>query len=189
MPVTRGFGIVGTGVIAAIHADAIAMLPGAWLAAVTDLDSGAAAAFAAAHGCRAEPGRRVADEPGRSLRRPAPLVHGPARRGHRGVLHAGAPDRGGGHRAGHRQVRLGCRRHHPVQYRGLPRLPAASGDHRDRGNGDGRGRPDRPLRGGRPRRCEPGAQPGRGRRPFGVRRPGPSPAATPCSAPTWSTCR
>ena len=26
MPVTRGFGIVGTGVIAAIHADAIALL-------------------------------------------------------------------------------------------------------------------------------------------------------------------
>ena len=27
MPVTRGFGIVGTGVIAAIHADAIACWP------------------------------------------------------------------------------------------------------------------------------------------------------------------
>ncbi len=34
---THGFGIVGTGVIAAIHADAIAMVPGARLAAVTDV--------------------------------------------------------------------------------------------------------------------------------------------------------
>jgi predicted dehydrogenase len=60
MPVTRGFGIVGTGVIAAIHADAIALLsktglPGARLVAVTDVAAGAAAAFAAAHGCPAEP--------------------------------------------------------------------------------------------------------------------------------------
>jgi len=58
--VTRGFGIVGTGVIAAIHADAIAMLPesglaDAWLVAVTDVAAGPAAAFAAAHGCPAEP--------------------------------------------------------------------------------------------------------------------------------------
>jgi len=78
--VTRGFGIVGTGVIAAIHADAIALLsntglsntglsktglsktglsntgrPGARLVAVTDVDAGAAAAFAAARGCAAEP--------------------------------------------------------------------------------------------------------------------------------------
>ena len=105
-------------------------------------------------------GRRVADEPGRPLRRPAPLVHGPARRGHRGVHHAGAPDRGGGHRAGDRQVRLGRRRHHPVQHRGLPRLPAAPGDHRHRGHGDGGGRPDR-----RPR-------PGRGPRPGGAGRCG-----------------
>ena len=72
---TRGFGIVGTGVIAAIHADAIALLsdtglsdtgladtgladtgrPGARLVAVTDVDAGAAAAFAAARGCAAEP--------------------------------------------------------------------------------------------------------------------------------------
>ena len=57
---TRGFGIVGTGVIAAIHADAIAMLPntgpaGARLVAVTDVAGGPAAAFAAAHGCPAEP--------------------------------------------------------------------------------------------------------------------------------------
>ena len=49
----RGFGIAGTGVIAAMHAAAIATLPGARLVAVTD---GAAAAFAAARGCAAEPG-------------------------------------------------------------------------------------------------------------------------------------
>jgi UDP-N-acetyl-2-amino-2-deoxyglucuronate dehydrogenase len=53
--VTRGFGIVGTGVIAAIHADAIAMVPGARLAAVTDVAANAGAAFAAARGCLAEP--------------------------------------------------------------------------------------------------------------------------------------
>ena len=52
---TRGFGIVGTGVIAAMHADAIAALPGARLMAVTDVAAGAAAAFAAARGCAAEP--------------------------------------------------------------------------------------------------------------------------------------
>ncbi len=60
MPVTRGFGIVGTGVIAAIHADAIALLsktgrPDVRLVAVTDVAAGPAAAFAAAHGCPAEP--------------------------------------------------------------------------------------------------------------------------------------
>jgi UDP-N-acetyl-2-amino-2-deoxyglucuronate dehydrogenase len=60
MPVTRGFGIVGTGVIAAIHADAIALLsktalPNARLVAVTDVAADAAAAFATAHGCAAEP--------------------------------------------------------------------------------------------------------------------------------------
>jgi predicted dehydrogenase len=57
--VTRGFGIVGTGVIAAIHADAIAMLAqtgmaDARLVAVTDAAPGAATAFAAARGCPAE---------------------------------------------------------------------------------------------------------------------------------------
>ena len=52
----RGFGIVGTGVIAAMHAAAIATLPRARLAAVTDVAGGAAAAFAAARGCAAEPG-------------------------------------------------------------------------------------------------------------------------------------
>jgi UDP-N-acetyl-2-amino-2-deoxyglucuronate dehydrogenase len=54
-PVRRGFGIVGTGVIAAIHADAIAMVPDARLAAVTDVAADAGAAFAAARGCAAEP--------------------------------------------------------------------------------------------------------------------------------------
>ena len=52
----RGFGIVGTGVIAAMHAAAVATLPRARLAAVTDVADGAAAAFAAARGCAAEPG-------------------------------------------------------------------------------------------------------------------------------------
>ncbi len=51
----RGFGIVGTGVMAALHAAAMATLPGARLAAVTDVAAGAAAAFAAARGCAAEP--------------------------------------------------------------------------------------------------------------------------------------
>ena len=51
-----GFGIVGTGVIAAMHAAAIATLPRARLAAVTDVADGAAAAFAVARGCAAEPG-------------------------------------------------------------------------------------------------------------------------------------
>jgi len=50
-----GFGIVGTGVIAALHAAAIRTLPGARLAAVTDVAAGAAGAFAAARGCAAEP--------------------------------------------------------------------------------------------------------------------------------------
>jgi UDP-N-acetyl-2-amino-2-deoxyglucuronate dehydrogenase len=52
---TRGFGIVGTGVIAAMHADAIAALPDARLVAATDVVPGAVAAFAAARGCAAEP--------------------------------------------------------------------------------------------------------------------------------------
>src|ERR1700722_3684877 len=65
MPVTRGFGIVGTGVIAAIHANAIAQLSktglsksrlaDARLVAVTDVAADPAAAFAAAYGCPAEP--------------------------------------------------------------------------------------------------------------------------------------
>jgi UDP-N-acetyl-2-amino-2-deoxyglucuronate dehydrogenase len=53
--VTYGFGIVGTGVIAAVHAEAIAALPGAALVAVTDVAAPAAAAFAGARGCAAEP--------------------------------------------------------------------------------------------------------------------------------------
>jgi ornithine cyclodeaminase/alanine dehydrogenase-like protein (mu-crystallin family) len=36
----RGFGIVGSGVIASIHAEAIASLPAARLAAVTDVVPG-----------------------------------------------------------------------------------------------------------------------------------------------------
>jgi UDP-N-acetyl-2-amino-2-deoxyglucuronate dehydrogenase len=60
MPTTRGFGIVGAGVIASIHADAIALLsktgrPEARLVAVTDVAADPAAAFAAARGCQAEP--------------------------------------------------------------------------------------------------------------------------------------
>jgi UDP-N-acetyl-2-amino-2-deoxyglucuronate dehydrogenase len=50
-----GFGIVGTGVIAALHAAAIGTLPDARLAAITDVVPGAAGAFAAARGCAAEP--------------------------------------------------------------------------------------------------------------------------------------
>ncbi len=53
--VTRGFGIAGTGVIAAIHAEAIALIPDARLVAVTDVAADAAPAFAAACGCAAEP--------------------------------------------------------------------------------------------------------------------------------------
>jgi UDP-N-acetyl-2-amino-2-deoxyglucuronate dehydrogenase len=53
--VTRGFGIIGTGVIAAIHADAIASLPNARLTAVTDLVPSSAETFAGARGCAAEP--------------------------------------------------------------------------------------------------------------------------------------
>ena len=51
----NGFGIVGTGVIATMHAAAIATLPGARLTAVTDVVAEAATAFAAARGCAAEP--------------------------------------------------------------------------------------------------------------------------------------
>ncbi len=50
-----GFGIVGAGVIGATHADAIAMLPGARLVAVTDVHPDRAQALAGQHGCRAEP--------------------------------------------------------------------------------------------------------------------------------------
>jgi len=54
--VTRlGFGIVGAGVIAATHAQAIAQVPGAWLAAVTDTSLDAAKRLAETHGGAAEP--------------------------------------------------------------------------------------------------------------------------------------
>ena len=53
--ITRGFGIVGAGVIAATHADAIASLRGARLVAVTDTESDRAKALAAQHDCAAEP--------------------------------------------------------------------------------------------------------------------------------------
>ncbi len=51
----HGFGIVGAGVIATIHADAISAVGGAGLIAVTDVAAGQAAAFARAHDCAAEP--------------------------------------------------------------------------------------------------------------------------------------
>jgi UDP-N-acetyl-2-amino-2-deoxyglucuronate dehydrogenase len=51
----HGFGIVGAGVIAATHADAISEVGGAGLIAVTDVAAGHAADFAHAHGCAAEP--------------------------------------------------------------------------------------------------------------------------------------
>jgi UDP-N-acetyl-2-amino-2-deoxyglucuronate dehydrogenase len=54
-PRPRGFGIVGAGVISAIHARAIGSLPGARLVAVTDVAHDRAAAFASAHECTAEP--------------------------------------------------------------------------------------------------------------------------------------
>jgi UDP-N-acetyl-2-amino-2-deoxyglucuronate dehydrogenase len=52
----HGFGIAGTGVIAAVHAAAVATLPGARLVAVTDMRPEPARAFARAHDCVAEPG-------------------------------------------------------------------------------------------------------------------------------------
>ncbi|MBV9854382.1 MAG: Gfo/Idh/MocA family oxidoreductase [Streptosporangiaceae bacterium] len=53
---SHGFGVVGAGVIAATHAEAIAALPSATLVAVTDVQPDAAAGLARAHGCAAEPG-------------------------------------------------------------------------------------------------------------------------------------
>ena len=306
---TRGFGIVGTGVIAAIHADAIALLsktglsktglsenrasetglPDARLVAVTDVDAGAAAAFAAARGCPAEPdlgallarrdvevvcvcvpsglhaaigvqaakagkhlvvekpidvsleaadrlidaaraagvaltvisqhrfdpglvelkrllddgalGRLVLGEASTKWYRAQAYYDSAAWRGTY-AMDGGSLMNQGVHYVdllrwcmgppvevtavcttqahqievedtalADRQVRLGRRGHHPVQHRGLPRLPAAPGDHRDRGHGDGRGRPDR-------RPCArrgpwPGGTGfGRGPRPVGGRRPG-----------------
>jgi UDP-N-acetyl-2-amino-2-deoxyglucuronate dehydrogenase len=53
--VTRGFGIVGAGVIAETHAEAIAALPAARLMAVTDVEPEYAEAIAKAHGAAVEP--------------------------------------------------------------------------------------------------------------------------------------
>jgi UDP-N-acetyl-2-amino-2-deoxyglucuronate dehydrogenase len=52
---SHGFGIVGAGVIARVHAEAITALPDARLLAVTDAVPEAAQALAQAHGCAAEP--------------------------------------------------------------------------------------------------------------------------------------
>jgi UDP-N-acetyl-2-amino-2-deoxyglucuronate dehydrogenase len=51
----RGFGIVGSGVIASIHAEAIAALPAARLVAVTDVAPESAQKLAGTFGCAAEP--------------------------------------------------------------------------------------------------------------------------------------
>ncbi len=50
-----GFGIVGAGTIAAVHAEAISLVPGARLVAVTDRSPESARALARASGCAAEP--------------------------------------------------------------------------------------------------------------------------------------
>jgi len=52
---TRGFGIVGAGVISLTHADAIASLPAARLVAVTDIEPERAKSLAASHDCAVEP--------------------------------------------------------------------------------------------------------------------------------------
>jgi UDP-N-acetyl-2-amino-2-deoxyglucuronate dehydrogenase len=49
------FGIVGAGVIGAVHAEAIGMVPGARLVAVTDAVPERAKELAGSHGCAAEP--------------------------------------------------------------------------------------------------------------------------------------
>jgi UDP-N-acetyl-2-amino-2-deoxyglucuronate dehydrogenase len=51
----HGIGIVGAGVIGAVHAAAVGLVPGATLAAVTDVDPGRAKALAATLDCAAEP--------------------------------------------------------------------------------------------------------------------------------------
>ncbi len=51
----RGFGLVGAGVIGATHAEAIGLVPGARLAAVTDVAPERAKALADAYHCAAEP--------------------------------------------------------------------------------------------------------------------------------------
>ena len=54
-PAGHGFGIVGAGVIAAVHAEAIGMVPGARLVAVTDVVPESAKELADRYGCAAEP--------------------------------------------------------------------------------------------------------------------------------------
>lgn len=51
-----GFGIIGTGIIATTHAQAIGLLPNSELVAVTDSSPESAARFAIDHHCAAEPG-------------------------------------------------------------------------------------------------------------------------------------
>jgi UDP-N-acetyl-2-amino-2-deoxyglucuronate dehydrogenase len=51
----HGIGIVGAGVIGAVHAQAVGLVPGATLAAVTDVDPGRAKALATTWDCAAEP--------------------------------------------------------------------------------------------------------------------------------------
>jgi UDP-N-acetyl-2-amino-2-deoxyglucuronate dehydrogenase len=51
----NGFGIVGAGVIGALHAEAIGLVPGARLVAVTDVVPGSAKELAGRYGCTAEP--------------------------------------------------------------------------------------------------------------------------------------
>jgi UDP-N-acetyl-2-amino-2-deoxyglucuronate dehydrogenase len=51
----HGIGIVGAGVIGAVHAEAVGLVPGATLAAVTDVDPGRTKALAATWDCAAEP--------------------------------------------------------------------------------------------------------------------------------------
>jgi UDP-N-acetyl-2-amino-2-deoxyglucuronate dehydrogenase len=51
----HGIGIAGAGVIGAVHAEAVGLVPGATLAAVTDVDPERAKALAATWDCAAEP--------------------------------------------------------------------------------------------------------------------------------------
>jgi len=51
----RGFGIVGAGVIASTHADAIASIPDATLIAISDVEPERTKSLAARHDCAAEP--------------------------------------------------------------------------------------------------------------------------------------
>lgn len=52
----HGFGIVGCGIISAMHADAIAAVPGAHVVAATDVLPERAAALGQARSCVVEPG-------------------------------------------------------------------------------------------------------------------------------------